>query len=450
MKGAKPPRVAFVNLGCAKNMVDSEVMMARLAGRGVVLTDSFPVDAVVVNTCGFIQEAKEESLEEIFRVVRLKEEGLVGKVLVGGCLSQRYMEELRREIPEVDRFFGLAEISSIDSLLVEVLGDEGKGLSDPCGDLELLYQERASLVSSPWTYLKITEGCSNRCTYCTIPLIRGDVKSRLPESVEREFDRLVSRGVREVNIVGQDITVYGRDLSPPLSLPELLWRLSRRAPDDLWIRLLYLHPRRVTDELVAAMREVPQVVPYADIPIQHASDRVLERMGRGYTKDDLRELVSMVRREIPGVVLRTTVLLGFPGEEERDVEELLEFIREVRFDRLGGFVYSREEGTAAFEMEGQVPREAARERLEEVMTLQAEISLEKNREFLGRIVDVLVEEGNSEGGVGRFSGQAPEVDGVVRVNSRRPLGEGEVVAVRVTGFDHYDLEGELFEERKRD
>ncbi len=442
---AKGIRVAFVNLGCAKNRIDSEMMMAQLVSSGIELTDEFPVDAVVINTCGFIKDAKEESLDEIFRFVELKNSGAVGKVLVGGCLSQRYLSELREEIPEVDRFFGLSDIPYIRGIILETVGDEvQQGRSHSCSDTVDLFVERAKMVEGGWTYLKITEGCSNNCAYCSIPLIRGPMRSREVESVIREFEVLLERGVREVNLVGQDIAAFGSDLVPPTTLSYLLTLLADLCPEKLWIRLLYLHPAHITDELIKTISLHRNVVPYLDVPIQHASDRVLNRMGRGYGREDLEELFARLKSEIPGVVLRTTVLVGFPGETEDDFEELLDFIQEVEFDRLGGFVYSREEGTRAFDFDGQVPEEEAKRRLDELMTLQAEISFRRNAELVGEVFDVLVESREDEGPVeGRFYGQAPEVDGVVRIDCGEPVKIGEFVNVKITGFDHYDLEGEL-------
>lgn len=446
-------RVGFVHLGCAKNRVDTEIMETLLSRSGFQLRKRGFLDAVIVNTCGFIGDAKEESLEEIFRVVGLKKAGRVGKILVGGCLSQRYLTDLAREIPEVDRFFGLKDVARIGEILIDVIEDKPLGIPPgKTADLEDAYLLRLKRNKTGWTYLKISDGCSNNCVYCTIPSIRGPLKSRYLRRVKSEFRAIVEKGIKEVNVIGQDIGSYGRDREGSIGLEGLLEELAPIVSGDIWLRLLYLHPENVTERLVRIMKESPFIVNYLDIPVQHASDRILAKMNRRYTRGYLYDLFSMLRQVLDDIVLRTTVMVGFPGERQVDFEYLQGFLEDVRFDRLGGFIYSREENTPAWNMGRRVERDTAVLRLEEILTVQSQISLENNRLLQGKKVKVLVEEAHRAEGrlTGRYYGQAPEVDGVVSAQYRSSIKRGDFVPVKISHYDHYDLFGEVAGEKTID
>ncbi|NIO16807.1 MAG: 30S ribosomal protein S12 methylthiotransferase RimO [Deltaproteobacteria bacterium] len=446
-------RVGLVHLGCAKNMVDTEVMETVLARRGVSLRKRGFLDAVIINTCGFIDAAKEESLGEIFRFVELKRKGKVGKILVGGCLSQRYMVELEMEIPEIDKCFKITDVGRIDEILMDVMGvgRGGMGIEEKT-DLEDLYIERIRGKGRAWRYLKITDGCSNHCSYCTIPDIRGPLASRETKRIVSEFRAMIQKGVSEVNLVGQDIGSFGKDGARGFILENLLEELSCHASGDIWLRLLYLHPARITEKLVKIIRESPLVLNYLDIPIQHGSTRILERMNRGYTREYLYELFAMLRTNLDDLVLRTTVMVGFPGEGLNDFELLLRLIEDVGFERLGGFTYSREEGTPAWGMVPKVKKNVAISRLEELITVQSRISFEKNKRYLGKKAKVLVDAVSRREATltGRYYGQAPEVDGFVTAEYTRPVKEGEFVTVKIDSCDHYDLSGTVINEKEID
>jgi ribosomal protein S12 methylthiotransferase len=406
-----------------------------------------------VNTCGFIEAAKEESIGEIFRFVDMKKMGKVGKILVGGCLSQRYMGELKNEIPEIDRFFGLKEIHRLDEILLDVMESrqEGKPVDQEAG-LEGLYIERIKGKKRGWAYLKVTDGCSNHCSYCAIPSIRGPLKSRKMKMIAAEFRAMVEAGVKEINLIGQDIGSYGRDGNENVILEILLEELSSHATGDIWMRLLYLHPASITEKLAKIIRESPFILNYLDIPVQHGSNEILEKMNRRYSREYLYDLFSMLRETLDNLVLRTTVMAGFPGEKGEDFELLLRLIEDIRFDRLGGFTYSREEGTPAWSMGPGVSRNVAISRLDEIITVQSQISLEKNQIFSGKRVMVLVEDVNNREGIltGRHYGQAPEVDGTVTAEFVSPVIKGDFVNVRIYDYDHYDLSGKVVDEKDID
>ncbi len=440
----KRTRVAVVTLGCPKNQVDSGIMETALSGGGFSITRSGYADAVILNTCGFIEAAKEESIEEILRFIRLKKEGKVGKVLVGGCLSQRYREELEEEIPEVDRYFGISEISSVDRILDEMFVEEGNHIAHTMkGSMETLYLERVSRMGQPWAYLKISEGCSNHCAYCVIPRIRGRLESRERKWIIAEFQEMVGKGIKEVNLIGQDIASYGNDRNEDCGLANLLRELTEEDCGEIWIRLLYLHPLNISDDLIKVIGERRAVVKYLDVPIQHGSTNILERMNRRYTREHLRDLFRRIRGEIDEAVLRTTVMVGFPGETERDFGELLEFIEEIGFDHLGGFVYSREGGSTSFSMENQVPNEVAQDRLEELLTVQSEISFSKKKAYLGKELTLLLEEQEGEILKGRYYGQAPEIDGNVSLSGSDREYVGDFIRAKIVGTDHYDLRAKI-------
>ncbi len=425
--------VSLISLGCAKNRVDAERLLGGLAARGFrVVEDPARARLVIVNTCGFIRDAVEESIEEILKAARLKEEGDCEELVVAGCLVKRY-PDLPRELPEVDRFFGPEDVPRIPEILA---GDPGRPDARPGAPHRLLTQFPHS------AYLKIAEGCSNRCSYCTIPSIRGAYRSEPRERVLEEARMLAGRGVRELNLVAQDVTAYGRDRGGKRALAELLEDLA--AIEGIrWIRLLYAYPRPLPEGVVELLAAGGKVVPYLDVPVQHVHPRILGAMGRPSAAGQTEALLESLRERIPGLVLRTTVIVGFPGETDEEFETLLDFVERFRFHHLGAFAYSPEEGTPAADLRPRVPRRVVRERLHRLLSLQAQVSRERNREFVGRSLDVLVDGVDREGRVvGRTYGQAPEVDGhtVISAAPSRELEAGRFVRVRITGASEYDLE----------
>lgn len=433
-------KVGLISLGCAKNQVDSECMNADLERAGFKLTsDLAEAEAIVVNTCGFIRPAKEESIETILRAAELRQSGRLRVLAVVGCLSQRYRGELERELPEVDIFLGVgADQRGLPELLREALG-----LDCPLACRDTLPPRRVETVARGWAYLKVSEGCNNRCAYCAIPLIRGGLASRSPDDLLSEARLLESLGARELNLIAQDVSAWGADTGARVEA--LLERLLD-GTEVPWFRLLYLHPAHLNRSLLEFMARRPRVLPYIDIPIQHASDRVLAAMGRGVTKARLTEIISAARELLDEPVLRTTVMVGFPGERKRDFEELLEFIAEAKFDRLGGFIYSAEEGTHAAGLRDTVPRAEKERRLEAVLDLQRGISAERQESRVDKVLQVLVEQSldpeerpSSEyGWAGRSRAHAPEVDGWVYLAAER-LDPGTFVSARVTDSGDYDL-----------
>ena len=436
----------MISLGCPKNLVDSEVMLGLLKEKGWTpsATDDAPV--VIVNTCGFIREAKEESIETILTLAAAKEGGRIQKLVVAGCLPQRYGRELLRELPEVDLFVGTGEFHRIADLLDR----------SPRGKLrrkqwvrppEFLYDHRTPRIhtSPPGSmYLKVSEGCANFCSYCVIPRIRGKLRSRPISSVLREAEQAVSRGVKEVNLVAQDITAFGKDRKDGSSLVRLLKGLAK-VEGIRWIRLLYAHPAHLTEELVHFIRDEEKVCKYLDLPIQHVDEGILKAMNRPPSKRRIPDLIDWIRREIPGVVLRTSLIVGFPGETEQSFRRLLEFVREAQFDRLGVFSYSQEEGTPAAKLENQVEDRIKLRRSRQIMRLQKRISLKKQKALVGSAVPVLVERPGRSPGLlweGRTQGQAPEVDGVTFLTKGRAQA-GEMVNVRILDAGPYDLFGEI-------
>ncbi len=435
LKGGSPVSVCVVTLGCARNLVDSEVMLGSLKEAGYRITSrKEEADVLIVNTCGFIADAKEESIETILELAEYKKQGRCKSLVVAGCMSQRYSKEMERELPEVDIFVGTGSFHRIAEIIQE--NSRRSFVSTP----EYIYDYRSPrILSTPRShaYVKIAEGCVNRCSYCVIPDIRGDLRSRPPESIIEEARLLSEQGVKEINLVAQDTTSYGADRG--YSLEPLLKELVRVAGIE-WIRLLYLYPGRISDELMALIAEEPKICPYIDLPIQHINERILRLMNRHYTKDDVVSLVERIRRRIPDVVLRTTLIVGFPTESEEEFRELLSFVKEAEFERLGVFTYSREEDTPAFSMEGQIPEELKEERAQRIMEAQREVSFRKNLLLKGKTLRVLVD-GIEEDDLysSRYSGQAPEVDGITLVSSDTPLKAGDTPLVLVTHTDDYDL-----------
>ena len=438
---AGAPRAALVSLGCAKNTVDSEIMLAALAGAGYRLVgDAAEADVAIVNTCGFIEDAKRESIDAILQVASLKKGGPLRTLVVAGCLAERYRGELAQSLPEVDLFIGTREYDRLPDLLAA--REEGAvPAREAFSDTLMDYGRRLPRLLAqpgPSAYLKVAEGCSRPCTFCVIPRFRGRFRSRPLELVVEEAEALAAAGVKEVNLLAQEITSYGTDLGLGFSLARLLERLN--AVEGLgWVRVLYNYPRGVTDELLDAFRGLPKVVEYIDMPLQHVSTPVLAAMRRGIDEEGTRELVQRIKERVPGCALRTTMLVGFPGETEADFEKLLAFAGETRFARLGGFVFSPEEGSIAARLPGQVPRKTARARLRKLLALQERIMEEDNRALVGTRAEVLIEGMTAEGLLrGRTRHQAPEVDGEVFLHETE-APPGAIIPCEIIGADGVDL-----------
>ncbi len=444
--------IYFISLGCDKNGVDSEVMLGLLSAGGYDLTDDIDLaDTVIVNTCCFIGDAKEESINTILDVAELKNEGRIRALIVTGCLSERYRDEIKKEIPEVDALLGAASIGHIVEVLDGIYGYE----KDVCPDVfdpvdSPLFQSDTRLHPSVLihhAYLKIAEGCDKRCTYCIIPSLRGPYRSYPMEYLVREAKRLALEGVSELILVAQETTLYGTDLYGKKSLHVLLRELGK-IDGIHWIRILYCYPEEIYDELIDEIASNPKVCHYLDMPIQHASDDVLRRMGRHTTEDELDDIIDKLRKRIPDIALRTTLISGFPGETEEDHEELYRFVDAAEFDRLGVFAYSREEDTPAARFEDQIDEEVKKERVEELMILQQEICFENAPKHIGETVEVLIEGLIPEENVyiGRTYRDAPDVDGRVFMEVDRERMSGEYVYVRIIDVRDYDLIGEITDE----
>ena len=437
-------KVGMISLGCPKNQVDAEHMLALMDAEGWEIVDYVDgCDVVIVNTCGFIDDAKKEAIENILDMVELKKEGVIGKIIVTGCLAQRYKEEIVKEIPEVDAVIGIGANGDIIKTVEEVMSgvDTIENYPPQC-ELPL---EGQRILTTPqyWAYLKIGEGCSNRCTYCTIPSIRGNMRSRSMENIIDEAKQLAELGVKELILIAQDTTSYGLDLYGELKLPELLNELCKIDSIE-WIRLLYCYPDRITDELIETMKNQDKVVNYIDLPLQHADDKILKAMNRRGDRALIRSVISKLRTEIPDVVIRTTFIVGFPGEGEKEFETLAEFVNEIEFDRLGVFTFSPQEGTPAFDMDNQVDEDVKTRRGEIIMQDQYSIMEEKNNEKIGKIYKVVVEDydGYSDSYTGRTYMDAPEIDGLVKFTSQKDLEIGDFVNVEIFDIEDYDLIGE--------
>jgi ribosomal protein S12 methylthiotransferase len=435
-------KVHLSSLGCPKNQVDAEVMLGKLVTEGYEVTlDPSEADVLVVNTCSFIQPAKEESIDAILEMARLKGSSDGKKLLVTGCLAERYGNELAAEMPEVDAFVGTGDFLRLPDVLEELGRPRGAGPIAYVGAQHILPDARAPRIltePSYSAYVKVSEGCNHRCAFCIIPKIRGPHESRPIDDVVAEIGDLASQGVREVNLIAQDLTAYGRDLGERTTLATLLRRVA--AVDGIdWIRLLYCYPNYVSGELLEAIAEEPKVCSYIDMPLQHASDRMLRAMRRERSGDALRRLIERVRGGIPNVTLRTSFIVGFPGETEGDFDELCRFVREMEFDRVGVFRYSREENTQAGDMAEQVDEAVKQDRWHRLMRLQREISRRKNQRWVGRVVPLLGCGEDDDGRrYGRTAAQAPEIDGVVYFQGA-PLEPGELAPVRIVSADAYDL-----------
>lgn len=438
-------KVGMISLGCPKNQVDAEHMLALIDAAGCEIVDYVDgCDVVIVNTCGFIDDAKKEAIENILDMVELKKEGIISKIVVTGCLAQRYKDEIVTEIPEVDAVVGIGANGDIVKTIEEVMsGVDTIEKYPPRCDLPL---EGQRILTTPqyWAYLKIGEGCSNRCTYCTIPSIRGNMRSRSMENVIEEAKQLAESGVKELILIAQDTTSYGLDLYGELKLPELLNELCKIDSIE-WIRLLYCYPDRITDELIETMKKQYKVVNYIDLPLQHADDKILKAMNRRGDQTMIRNVIEKLRTEIPDVVIRTTFIVGFPGEGEDEFENLAVFVNEIEFDRLGVFTFSAQEGTPAYDMEDQVEEDVKTRRGEIIMQDQYSIMEEKNSEKIGKTYKVIVEDydGYSDSYTGRTYMDAPEIDGIVRFTSDRDLDIGDFVEVEIFDVEDYDLIGEV-------
>lgn len=441
-------KILFISLGCDKNLVDSEVMLGMLAEKGYSFTDDeTQAEVVVINTCCFINDAKEESINTILEMAELKKSGQVKALLVTGCLAQRYREEIQEEIEEVDAILGTTAIDSIVEALDAVLAGKGQNYLEnidrpPVGD-----NKRVLTTGGHYAYLKIAEGCNKHCTYCIIPKIRGNYRSVPIEELLQEARSLVEGGVKELILVAQETTLYGVDLYGEKSLPRLLHELCQI--DELkWIRILYCYPEEITDELIQTIKEEEKICHYLDIPIQHGSDSVLKRMGRRIDTKQIKDMVKKLRKEIPDICIRTTLITGFPGESQEDHDRTMEFVDEMEFDRLGVFTYSAEEDTPAAEMPNQLPEETKELWHSEIMELQQEIAFEAAEEMTGRTLTVMVEGKIAEDDVyvTRTYKDAPGVDGYLFLETERNLMSGDFVKVVVTGANEYDLTGKLIEE----
>lgn len=441
-------KVLFLSLGCDKNLVDSEMMLGMLAERGYSFTDDEnEADAVVVNTCCFIGDAKEESVNTILEMAELKKSGQVKALVVTGCLAQRYREEIRKEIGEVDAVIGTTAIDELPAVLDGVFDGKTVERYRQLDEKPLTDKRRIMTTGGHYAYLKIAEGCDKHCTYCIIPKVRGPYRSVPVESLLREAQELVDQGVKELILVAQETTVYGQDLYGHKALPELLKKLCR-IEGLVWIRILYCYPEEIDDALIQVIRTEEKICHYLDIPVQHASDSILKRMGRRTNREELTNIVNKLRREIPDICLRTTLIAGFPGETETDYETLLTFVEETAFDRLGVFPYSQEEDTPAAEMPDQIPEEVKQERCDALMALQQEIAFDAAAGMEGRLVTAMIEGkvADEDVYVARTYKDAPDVDGYLFVQTGRELMTGDFVQVRITGSHEYDLIGELEDE----
>ena len=441
----KALRIGIVSLGCPKTLVDSEVILGKIRGAGYSITsDIEKSDVVLLNTCGFIKDAKEESIDALLKLLKLKEEKKLLGVVVVGCLVQRYAGELQKEFPEVDAFIGSGDYQRIAEVLKKVVDGKKFVTVHKAGYLAGADETRISLTPKHFRYLKISEGCDHTCSFCVIPSIRGRYRSRHIADLVQEAKQLADEGAKELVVIGQDITKFGCDYAGRSLLPELLEALGA-VREVRWIRLLYTYPSTLTDEMIRAVAKSKKVCRYIDLPLQHINDKILKAMRRGGTKKQIVELIHKLRALIPEVVIRTSFIVGFPGETEQDFEELLEFMRETKFERLGIFRYSREEGSAAAELPDQVPEEIKEERYHRAMQLQQQIAREVNRRYLGKELRVLIEaqdEKKPGGWIGRSAMDAPEVDGSVLVQTQKVLMPGKFYTVKITDTQDYDLVGQ--------
>ena len=434
-------RIMFVSLGCDKNLVDTENMLGILKDKGFEFTDDeMQADVIAVNTCCFIHDAKQESINTILEMAEHKKDAVCKALIVTGCLAHRYKDEITKEIPEVDALIGTSSYDKIAEVVLSVL--EGKGYScvEDTDRLPVVKNHRIMTTGGYYEYLKIAEGCDKHCTYCIIPAVRGNFRSFEMEYLLEQARYLADNGTKELILVAQETTVYGTDIYGKKALPELLRKLCRI--DGL--RILYCYPEEITDELIQVIKEEPKICKYLDMPIQHSSDNILKRMGRRTTRQELVDVIKKLRNNIPDIALRTTLITGFPGETEEDIDDLLDFVDTMEFDRLGVFTYSPEEGTPAASMTDQIPENIKEERRNRIMELQQEVSLDKSADMVGRVIPVMVEGKitDDDAYVGRSYKDAPNVDGYVFINTNAQLMSGQIVNVSITGSMEYDLIGE--------
>ena len=443
-------KIMFISLGCDKNLVDTEMMLGMLAEKGYQFTDDEQeAEIVVVNTCCFIGDAKEESINTLIEIGRLKETANVKMLIAAGCLAQRYRKEIREQIPEVDVIIGTMAIDKIGEAVEEYQTKQYTTFVEDIDRTPVSGKKRVVTTGGHYAYMKIAEGCDKRCSYCIIPKVRGSYRSIPMETLLKEANTLVEQGVKELILVAQETTLYGTDLYGKKSLPELLRKLSE-IRGLYWIRILYCYPEEITEELIDTIAELPKVCHYLDIPIQHASDKILKRMGRRTNQQQLKDKIAMIRSKIPDMCLRTTLITGFPGESQEDHEQSMAFVDEMEFDRLGVFTYSAEEDTPAAGFPDQIEEEVKKDRQADIMELQQEIAFEKAEGMTGQDVLVMIEGkvADENAYVGRTYKDAPNVDGLVFVNTDRELMTGDFVPVHITGSYEYDLIGEIKDENE--
>ena len=441
-------KILFIALGCDKNLVDAEVMLGLLVSRAYEMTDfEEEADIIVVNTCCFIQDAKEESIGQILEVAKLKKAGKLKALIVTGCMAQRYKEEVLKEIPEVDAVLGTSSYDKILDVIDETLkGKHFSLIEDPNLNPDVRVK-RILTTGGHFAYLKIAEGCDKHCTYCIIPKIRGDFRSFPMEKLLEEAKDLVEQGVKELILIAQETTLYGVDLYGEKTLPKLLKELCK-IPELTWIRILYCYPEEITEELLQLIKEEPKICNYIDIPLQHCNDEILKKMGRTTTKEELLRTIQKIRQAIPELCIRTTLITGFPGETPTQHKELLDFVYEMKFDRLGVFTYSQEEDTPAATMKNQLPEDVKEKRRDEIMKAQQEIAFEAGESLIGSEMLVMIEGkvADENAYVGRTYRDAPNVDGLIFVNTEETLVTGDFVKVTITGALEYDLIGGLAHE----
>lgn len=438
-------KILFISLGCDKNLVDTEVMLGMLASRGYEMTnDEQEADIIVINTCCFIHDAKEESIQNILDMAEYKKNGSAKALIVTGCMAERYRQEILDEIPEVDEVLGTTAYDRILDAVDAALAGQHEVMTADLDALPLPETKRLVTTGGHFAYLKIAEGCDKHCTYCIIPKIRGNFRSVPMERLLKEAQDLAEQGVKELILVAQETTLYGKDLYGEKSLPKLLRELCKIS-GIRWIRILYCYPEEITDELIQVMKEEPKICHYLDLPIQHANDTILKRMGRRTSKQELIDIVQKLRKEIPDICLRTTLITGFPGETQEQHEEVMEFIDTLEFDRLGAFTYSPEEDTPAATFEDQIDETVKEDRQADIMELQQEIAFDKAEDMIGREVLVMIEGkvADENAYVGRTYRDAPNVDGLIFINTDVELISGDFAKVKVTGALDYDLIGEL-------
>lgn len=438
-------KVAVVTLGCPKNQVDSEIMSGLLAQDYIFIENPEEADIIVVNTCTFIQSAKEESIETIFEMSRLKKSGSCQTLIATGCLAQQYGKDLMQDIPELDGVLGTGNIDEITKLVQASQGTRTtliKGGTPKFLHDELMPRKRST--PNYLAYVKVAEGCDNYCTYCVIPYVRGHFRSRPEESVIREVQEMAAQGVKEIMVMAQDTTRYGHDLYGELRLPQLIQQLARIEGIE-WIRLMYCYPERFTDELIETMRQEPKVCRYIDLPLQHADNKILKEMNRRGTIEEAETLIEKLRDAMPDITVRTTMITGFPGESEQEFQTMVDFIERVQFDRLGVFTYSQEENTPAGQREDQISPDVSEQRREQIMQIQQKISLERQQRWVGRVVTVMLEQKQPDGQwMGRTEGDAPEIDGQVYITgTQTSLQVGDMIKVCILEADNYDLIGEV-------